>query len=75
MTQWTHSICQNCWNGEHPEEGGDWKNPEDQEPSREPVTLIDVNVELCCICNTKTSAGIYIRRDPKHLPCKGNHKV
>jgi len=64
MSQWTHSICNDCW--------------KEKEPNRIPHRLIEAGVsnrnEVCCFCGNLTQSGIYVREDPKKLQCKGEHK-
>jgi hypothetical protein len=55
---WTHAQCETCWTAAHPE-------------GRTPVTVRDAKPEPCCFCGTATTAGIYIRHDPRVLSC--NH--
>ncbi len=55
---WTHAICEKCWKQE---KGG-------QIPHR----IREAAEEPCCFCGAPTSAGIYLRHDPKLLECKHN---
>lgn len=55
--QWTHVICEKCWNAKN--------------PNRIALTVIDGEEEICCFCGNKTKAGIFIREHPKNTPfCK-----
>jgi len=59
---WTHSICEDCW--------------KKKEPDR-PAFSFHENYrqqEVCCYCQKSHRSGIYVRDDPRTLPCKGNHK-
>ena len=53
---WTQPICRACWY--HRNRGID--------PIR--VSPEYVEEEVCCLCGTKTSHGIYTRRDPATVP-------
>lgn len=54
MSQWTHSMCNLCW---------DKKNP-----TREPYVIKDRMLENCCFCGEPTRSGIYVRENPATLP-------
>jgi hypothetical protein len=56
---WTHAICHECWNRRQPDK-------------RILVTLGD---ELCCFCQRPRAAGIYVRENPAHLACRGQHEA
>lgn len=61
MSAWTHAICGACWNRVNPDrqvKGSDFRGGDD---------------EKCCWCAAPTVAGIYLRADPKTLPCAGVH--
>ena len=53
---WTHTQCKDCWNAAHPE-------------GRVAVRVRDAEPEACCFCGKPTTAGIYVRRDPRDLSC------
>lgn len=59
MSRWTHSICDDCWDKQHP----------DKQSHR----LQAGDLDLCCWCDTPTYSGIYLRHDPTdtELTCKG----
>lgn len=57
--EWNHSICAECWNK--------------QNPQRSPHALRNDPVKKCCFCGQDTSAGIYVRHDPRLLSCAANH--
>lgn len=60
--EWNHSICVGCWNNKNPHkavEGNPWNMQNDP--------------EKCCFCGGITTQGIYVRYDPRELPCKGVH--
>jgi hypothetical protein len=59
MSKWTHAICDGCWGKRN--------------PGRLATVLINKNVEICCFCGEKTTAGIYVRAEPSKLLCKGKH--
>jgi hypothetical protein len=59
MSEWTHSICEDCWDKEHPE--------------RKAHRLSLGDEAMCCYCGTIHNSGIYVREDPDKLPCKGVH--
>lgn len=56
VSNWNHSICDDCWYA---------KNPD-----RDPVAIIDAEVETCCFCGEEHVSGINIRQDPKTLDCE-----
>ena len=58
-SKWTHSICDDCWNINY---------------LSDPCRIIDPEPEKCCFCGKEHSSGIFIRKDPKQTPCKGNHE-
>jgi hypothetical protein len=53
---WTHNQCDDCWDDAHPE-------------GRVPVRMQDGRQEVCCFCGKPTTAGIYVRHDPRTLSC------
>jgi hypothetical protein len=62
MAEWNHSICEECWNQDN--------------PGREPFRIRSVSGrELvprpCCACGKNHGSGIWIRRDPRAMPCQG----
>jgi hypothetical protein len=59
-SNWTHAICCRCWQRE-------W--------GRRPARLVEGETEICCFCGVDTDAGIYVRRDPKEMPCQGGPGV
>ena len=60
MSQWTHGICDECW--------------EEREPGREPARLKPRVLDDCCFCGNMTRSGIYVRADPKTLEhCSQEH--
>ena len=56
---WLHAICAECWNR--------------REPGK-PVTA-QAGSQVCCFCGERRAAGIYVRENPAHLHCKGQHAV
>lgn len=56
---WTHPICDKCWNKRH--------------PNRPPYKVNFGTNEVCCFCQSTTNDGIYVREDPTTVPCKGVH--
>ena len=59
MSQWTHSICEDCWDKKNPTKLADRHGPGDD--------------DICCFCQKKHNSGIYIRENPDNLTCKGAH--
>lgn len=59
MSNWTHSMCANCWNESNPDR-----------PAR---GADEGEAELCCFCLKITRSGIYVRRDPQQTACRGKH--
>jgi hypothetical protein len=53
MSEWTHPMCDACW--------------EDQNPDQTPFALAAEYrlIEQCCWCGLPTKGGIYVREDPK----------
>lgn len=51
---WTHALCTACWRHER---GLDT-----------PHRLVDDEPTPCCVCGTRTAAGIYVRRAPTATP-------
>jgi len=60
-TQWTHPICERCWRA--------------AEGPRLPARITPADPERCCFCAGATRAGIYVRRDPTTVPCRGDHPM
>jgi len=54
MSEWTHSICSDCWDKQRPE------SPSPREGTGD--------TECCCFCGAATASGIYVREDPATLP-------
>lgn len=61
MSEWSHSICDDCWLIKCGEEG------ELRLPVR--VKYEHRDEETCCFCGEKTMSGIYIRQDPAKMDC------
>ena len=59
MSNWTHNICDDCW---------DKLNP-DRLSSR----VNEGYTEHCCWCGKFTNSGIYLRHDPLDVPMCGGH--
>lgn len=61
MSEWTHRVCEACWNREF------W--------ARQIAAhrALDDPPAPCCFCRELTSAGIYVRRNPCFTPCRGEH--
>jgi hypothetical protein len=57
MGKWTHNICRGCYN-------------EMYKHNRNPAT-IKGDYNSCCWCGIKNQNGIYVREDPKEVPCQG----
>lgn len=60
MGKWTHAICDDCYLIR-------W-------PDRQPIRLVNVQLENCCFCGHETDSGIYTREDPENTQCRGNHR-
>lgn len=62
----THSFCDDCFQAALP-------------PNRthriEPTRTAQAEPLPCCVCNAEHQSGIFIRRDPSTLACKGDHKL
>lgn len=57
MSNWTHAICDDCW---------DKDNPERRSPRKG-----EGNPESCCYCGKATLSGIYVRDDPSGMTHPG----
>ena len=51
---WTQPMCPTCWRQRHQE--------------RPPVSALDSDVQTCAFCGKPTSAGIFVRADPRTVP-------
>jgi hypothetical protein len=58
MSNWTHNICEPCWEKRH--------------PGRTAVRMLEPEKETCCFCGDQTYGGIYVREDPANTKC--NHE-
>ena len=58
MSKWTHAICDKCWSDKN---------------TTKPLRVNEGPRELCCFCGKSTDSGIYIKRNPDKLRCKGVH--
>jgi len=54
VSDWTHAICDDCWDEKHPDRPAPRKG---QGP-----------IEHCCYCGDHTTSGIYVRDDPATVP-------
>jgi hypothetical protein len=60
----THSLCDDCFRTVAP-----YSRRHVLDPVRSPQpTAIP-----CCNCRVVHNSGIFVRRDPSMLPCKGEH--
>lgn len=50
----TQPLCIECWR--------------DLRGAREPARVLRPDLERCCMCGTRTQAGIYIRADRGRVP-------
>lgn len=62
MSAWNHAICAPCWFSQHP----------DVQRRDIPETG---TLEQCCFCFDWTRHGIYVRKDPAEMRCKGGTRV
>lgn len=65
MSEWTHSICELCWN----------QRTANRQPMKVREEFRDEEAEVCCFCGRQHGSGIYVRDDPRDLLCKGNHTL
>jgi hypothetical protein len=67
MAGWTHVICLDCWKKRFPGRSAA-VNAVDADG-------VEANAEPCCFCRCATSAGIFVREDPKSeaIKCGGTH--
>ena len=57
MSKWTHRICPECWNAQHPDK---------------PTSLgRGAGTDRCCYCGEDTAGGIFVRADPWMVRCQG----
>lgn len=59
MSQWTHPICEDCY--------------DDRFPGREPSAMGNPEPERCCDCGKATTDGIYFREDPDRMRAHETH--
>lgn len=52
---YTHPVCAVCFSELHPD--------------RSPTRLAPAEAEACCYCGIGTASGIYVRADPRDMPC------
>lgn len=57
MSEETYTICERCWRS--------------IKPTPKVMGINDGPEDRCCSCSRSTSAGIYIKEDPKTLMCGG----
>jgi hypothetical protein len=63
MSQWTHALCETCWNIANPERPYLIKSP------------LHALTEVCCRCGAETRDGIYVRGAPTDMPhCPGHQE-
>lgn len=60
MSNWTHSVCDDCFDTEYP----------DRQPTR--INIAHRELEVCCLCSVHHMSGIYIRKDPSETLCNGH---
>lgn len=60
MSNWTHSICWECWGKRNPDANA--------------ARMINPVLEQCCYCGADTTHGIY-RRDSPQVPRFCAHRV
>lgn len=63
MSEWNHSICDECWTRQR----GEQIPCRLKEPYRES--------ERCCFCGLMHRSGIYIRCHPSDMLCNGEHEA
>lgn len=66
MSEWNHSICNECWTAGFGIEPGSGRSA-----PLTPVRLVDPKKEVCCFCGKEHQSGIYVRKNPEMLQCKG----
>lgn len=59
MSKNVHRTCRVCW--------------DKRRPGQEPVAVKDSKEDVCCLCGTMTSSGIYIFDKEVFKHCEGNH--
>lgn len=57
VSLWKHSVCYTCW--------------EKDNPLRQAVAVFPADVRTCCSCGKEHASGIFLRRDPEQMRCKG----
>jgi hypothetical protein len=73
MSQWIHRHCERCWFDRPTERTGRPFGVLPDGAYRLPHQLVDPEPGMCCGCGGLTLTGIYVRTDPAHLPCAGQH--
>lgn len=56
MSNWNHSICDDCWLH--------------RDPHRLPCRMTEPEPETCCFCGETHASGIYVRRNPEQMSCR-----
>lgn len=64
MAQWTHNVCEVCY--DIYKEENSWLE--------EPFRIREPEVTWCCFCRDSNDDGIYVRFDPKKLKCDDLHE-
>jgi hypothetical protein len=57
VSNWTHAICDDCWDEQRPE------SPSPQKGTGDP--------QACCYCGKPTCSGIFVRDDPATMTHPG----
>lgn len=52
-SRWNHPVCEACFDSMY--------------PNKQPVKVIQREIHPCCSCGSRTTSGIYIRREPSEL--------
>lgn len=68
--KFNHNMCWSCWRAQELQRDG---------TMRRPVRVVGLDEEeleaLCCYCGQINLEGIYVRRSPEQLPCRGQHRA
>ena len=59
MSDWTHAICDDCW--------------DDRRPDTPAPRMTAGEIEHCCYCGRHTASGIYVRDDPASIADHDEH--
>jgi hypothetical protein len=67
LMEWTHNICEACW---------ELRSEENGEAGRIPTRMRYPKLEHCCFCGKGNADGIFVRENPRSekLHCIDDHE-